>query len=157
MSSIEDVRYWEVSLCFLILIFRNMTYKVFFVAIVWNTSSLIPVPNFMIIRAITTEVWWGSLMPPPPPPSWLMVCKSPCQIGLTLKNLRGESKWPPHVFFRITRERKKIFNEILANARIWHKTIAHLSKFEKCPYVEGRAAKLRQNFAWNWLLQFFSE
>ena len=156
MSSIEDVRYWEVSLCFLILIFRNMTYKIFFVAIVWNTSSLIPVPNFMIIGAIT-EVWWGSLMPPPPP-SWLTVFKSPCQIGLTLKNLRGGSQNDPrHVFFRITRERKKIFNEILAYARIWHKTIAHLSKFEKCPYVEGRAAKLRQNFAWNWRLQFFSK
>ena len=39
-----------------------------------NTSALTPVPNFVIIGAKTTKLWWGALMPPPPSP-WLTVQK----------------------------------------------------------------------------------
>ena len=55
---------------------------------------------------------------------------------------------PPSSFFGVTRERKKIFTEILAIPRLSHKTIGQLSKFENVPnFREGRAAKSGQNCA----------
>ena len=47
-----------------VIVVTSQTFLLPLCSTVHNTSSLIPVPNFMIIGAISTKLWWGPSCPP---------------------------------------------------------------------------------------------